>query len=156
MCPSCVTGREAQILYLCQPLHICKHRSSRTQSLIDRQTQTPNINQLRKLQPQSPHSGAVAKLHPQRRFVPQQIRLLLRPATTLHTQLHVEMPHHSCQYRPHLKIRKAKLAEMLSMSSTITAGESPNLLFAKTIPRSYRKRLECIFAIVTVTFGRLW
>ena len=105
---------------------------------------------------EAPHSGADAKLHPQRRFVPQHIRLMLRPGPTLLTQLHVKMPHHSCQDRPHLNIRKAKLAKILSTSSAITAGVSQNLLFANAIARSYRKRLERIFAIVTVTFRRLW
>lgn len=81
-------------------------------------------SKLGNLRPQSPYSAAVAKRHPQRRFVPQKIRLLLPPGTTLFTQLHIEMPYHSCQYRPHLKICKAKLAKILSMLNTITAGES--------------------------------
>ena len=46
---------------------------------------------------------AIAELHPERRFIPQQIRLLTLPPLTLLAQRQVKVPKQASQDRPHLK-----------------------------------------------------
>lgn len=49
----------------------------------------------------------MCKLHPKRRLVPQQVRLLLRPIIAFLTQGHLKMPHHAGQDGSHLEPCKA-------------------------------------------------
>ena len=73
---------------------------------------------LKEIRSHTSYMGASAKRHPKRRFVLHQIRLLLHQGSTLLTQLHVGMSHHSYQVRLRLKKRKTRLAEILRTSVT--------------------------------------
>ena len=48
----------------------------------------------------------MAELHPERRFIPQQIRLLTLPPSILLAQRQVKVPKQASQNRPHLEPRE--------------------------------------------------